>query len=233
MWKKGDIRRMFSAIAPRYDRLNRVLSFNMDPGWRRRLVERARPTPGERVLDLCAGTADICVEFCRSPAGAVVGVDFSPGMLARAKAKLAGLGLASRVRLVEADVLSLPFAPGCFDIVSIGFGLRNLLDYARGLEAMREALRPGGKLLILEAIAPSRSVFGRLYRFHLMFILPAIAAVFGDRISGYRYFSSSVSGFVGPSEIIRWLEAAGFVNIRSERLSAGIACLFYCEKPRQ
>lgn len=231
-WTKENAREMFSAVSPRYDRLNRILSLAMDRGWRRLMVDWAGVERGARVLDVCTGTADICIEFAsRALTGAITGVDFSRAMLDRAKEKLRRYGLESRVRLVEADVMALPFKKEGFDIVSAAFGLRNLVDYARGLAAMRGMLRDGGRLVVLEAIPPGRSLFGAVYRFYLSRFLPLAARLLGDRCGGFRYFSSSVRAFAGPAEICGWLRSSGFAGVRYKELAAGTACLFYGEKP--
>lgn len=227
---KGSIGQMFSRVSGKYDFLNLVLSFGMDRKWRRLLVDIARCRAQDRVLDLCTGTGDIAVEFARRAAG-VTGVDFSAEMLRNASEKAGRSDFPGRIRLVRADALRLPFGDSSFDIVSVGFGLRNLLDHRKGLIEMTRVLRPGGRLLILEMTAPDRSLFGRLYRFYLRHALPRIARLFGDRTDGYAYLSASVRSFAGAGEVAHWLRSCGLADVSARKVSLGIAYIYNGRKP--
>jgi len=228
------VRRMFGRIAPRYDLLNHLLSFQMDRWWRRRTARRfprVLGRPGARVLDLCCGTGDM-VAALRSRAVASVriyGVDFSRPMLERAAGKLGGTG--SACSLAEADALRLPFPDGGFDLVTTAFGFRNLADYKGALAEVYRVLAPGGEVGILEFSEPRSRLFGPLYGLYLRRLLPWI----GGRISGdraaYRYLQTSMAGFPAPLQLAGWMSEAGFTEVRVQELSGGIACLHAARKP--
>jgi demethylmenaquinone methyltransferase/2-methoxy-6-polyprenyl-1,4-benzoquinol methylase len=218
--------RMFSAIARRYDLLNHVLSGNVDRRWRRALVASAQTRAGDDVLDVATGTADVAIEFVRrARAGSITGVDLSPGMLDVGRGKLERAGLSGRIRLVEGDALSLPFANESFDVVTIAFGLRNFPDYARGVDEMARVLRPGGRLVVLEFLPP-RGAALLAYRAYLATFLPLAGRLISGSGEAYGYLAASIRGFLDPCEIETLLTAAGLARVESRRLTAGIAGLY-------
>lgn len=223
--KRSYVRQMFTAIAPRYDLLNHVLSLNVDRVWRRSAVRRLRwdATPGGLYLDLCAGTLDLAVELERQPGfgGTVVGADFVVPMLRR------GQGKAPGVRAVGADALVLPFPDGTFDGCMIAFGIRNLEDVGAGLAEMARILRPGGRLVILEFSMPSRWPVRPLYAFYFRHVLPRIGRLVSKHTSAYRYLPDSVSAFPEPTDLVASISAHGFAAVRHEALTFGVASL-YC-----
>ena len=223
--ESGRIRRMFGAIAPRYDRANRLLSLSVDRRWRRltRRELEGRLPPDPRILDLCTGTGDLALEF--SNLGSVVACDFSHPMLVLGRKKASRSGAGGRIEFVEGDALRLPFPDRSFDAVSIAFGLRNLESYRRGLAEMRRVLRPRGMLAILEFTLPTMPLFRSLYLFYFVRILPRLGGWISGHGQAYDYLSRSVRQFLAPEDLDRLLESAGFYEIRHRTLSAGIACL--------
>jgi demethylmenaquinone methyltransferase/2-methoxy-6-polyprenyl-1,4-benzoquinol methylase len=223
---------MFDRIAPRYDLLNRLLSAGTDVRWRRRAVDLLDRDPGARVLDLCTGTADLLVEALgRDPGSSGLGVDLSQPMLERGVAKLRRRGLQGRARLVGGDVERLPVAEGCFDGALVAFGIRNVADARAALAEVHRALRPGGRLVVLEFAMPS-GILGRLYRLYFTRILPLVGGlVSGDR-SAYSYLPASVARFPTPEGFGALMEEAGLVCVRWQLLTGGIACLHRGERPR-
>jgi demethylmenaquinone methyltransferase / 2-methoxy-6-polyprenyl-1,4-benzoquinol methylase len=218
--------RMFSAIARRYDLLNHVLSGNVDRRWRRALVTTTETRPGEDVLDVATGTADVAIEFARrARAGSITGVDLSPGMLGVGRDKLERAGLSGRIRLVEGDALSLPFADESFDVVTIAFGLRNLPDYGRGVAEMTRVLRPGGRLVVLEFLPP-RGAALLAYRAYLATFLPLAGRLISGSGEAYGYLAASIREFLDPTEVETLLATAGLARVESRRLTAGIAGLY-------
>jgi demethylmenaquinone methyltransferase/2-methoxy-6-polyprenyl-1,4-benzoquinol methylase len=216
---------MFDRIAPRYDLLNRLLSAGTDVRWRRRAVDLlAVPAPA-RILDLCTGTADLLREALRRDArNTGLGVDLSQAMLRRGAAKLARAGLDGRGRLAGGDGERLPVGAGLFDGALVAFGIRNIGDPVGALRELHRALRPGGRLVVLEFSVPG-GFLGRLYRFYFTRILPWVGGlVSGDR-TAYEYLPASVERFPTPGEFGALMEEAGFVSVRFELLSGGIACL--------
>ena len=234
---------MFSAIAPRYDLLNHVLSCNVDRLWwwrtARAFAEILRE-PQANVLDLCCGTCDMTLALRRQAARsgnasssghatknpkAIFGADFARPMLQRALPKIA----AKNILLVESDALRLPFAANHFDLVVSAFGFRNLADYDAGWREIYRVLRPGGEVGILDFSEPG-GILGAIYKIYFRRVLPAI----GARISGvrqaYSYLPASVTRFPQPPEMLRSMQDAGFRDVSWRPYSFGIAGLFRGKK---
>jgi demethylmenaquinone methyltransferase/2-methoxy-6-polyprenyl-1,4-benzoquinol methylase len=227
------VREMFGRIAPRYDFLNHLLSLDIDKIWRRRVARRFHGllhNPSARVLDLCCGTGDLALAFRKeAPAGAeIVGSDFVPEMLQRARAKAAGSR--AGVTFVEADALALPFKDGSFDLVSCSFGFRNLANYEKGLLEIFRVLKPGGAAAILEFAEPRGKLFGSLYRFYFQRVLPLLGGLISGSGSAYTYLPSSVSKFPSPEALQALFERAGYTEVRFERWTGGIVALHTARK---
>lgn len=212
---------MFGAIAPTYDLLNHLLSFNVDRRWRARAVGALGPAAGKRYLDLCAGTGDLALALlARSPLSRVVGADFSRPMLLRAPAKARRRKV--DLPLAEADALALPFKDGTFDGLAVAFGVRNFEDLDRGLSEMARVLKPGGRAVILEFSRP-RGLFGWAYRFYFGRVLPRVGRLVSKDAHAYGYLPATVEAFPGPGELASRLEAAGFGAVSHAPLTFGIA----------
>ncbi|MFQ5748786.1 MAG: bifunctional demethylmenaquinone methyltransferase/2-methoxy-6-polyprenyl-1,4-benzoquinol methylase UbiE [Planctomycetota bacterium] len=225
----GEVRAMFSHIAPRYDLLNRVLSLGLDQFWRRRAVRALALSPPARILDVCCGTGDLSLAFARRGCH-VVGIDFSGPMLplARAKARRRGLPLL----FLQGDALALPVASGNFDGASVAFGLRNLEDPFRGLQELHRILRPGGRVAILEFFSVEGVLWGRLFRFYFHVLLPRLARLTRVARNGaYAYLPASVDEFVSAAAFRAWIPAAGFELLADQKLAGGVARLMILRKP--
>lgn len=225
------VREMFSAIAPRYDLLNHVLSFNIDRWW---WWHTARSFAGilarrdARVLDLCCGTGDMAFALERQARGSgarIFGADFAHPMLERAARKSNGVS----PRWVEADALNLPFPDGSFDLVTSAFGFRNLADYDAGLREIVRVLRPGGELGILECSEP-RGIVGKLYGVYFRRVLPAIGTAVSGVKGAYAYLPASVGRFPAAPEMIDRMRAAGFGAASWTPYTFGTAGLFQGKK---
>jgi demethylmenaquinone methyltransferase / 2-methoxy-6-polyprenyl-1,4-benzoquinol methylase len=216
---------MFTAIAPRYDFLNHLLSLNVDRSWRRAAVSRLgwEARPDGVYLDLCAGTLDLAVELAQRAGfrGRVVGADFAVPMLQRGRHKAA----ADRVAPVAADALALPFPSGRFDGALVGFGVRNLADLDAGLREAARVLRPGGRLVILEFATPRFAPLRAAYLFYFRRVLPLIGRLVSKHRDAYSYLPESVLAFPDPEALVQRLERAGFHHTGFERLTAGICAL--------
>ena len=228
------VREMFGRIAPRYDLLNHLLSFQTDRWWRWRVARRFRSLlarPEARALDLCCGTGDLALALARQAhsSASIVGADFCHPMLERARAKMGAAGRAAR--LAEADALYLPFGDGSFDLVAAAFGFRNLADYHAGLSEIFRVLAPGGSVAILEFCEPGAGVFGRLYDVYFRKLLPRIGGVISGDSSAYRYLGSSVREFPSPARLAEWMAQAGFSEVKYARFTGGIACLHSGTRP--
>lgn len=226
-------RRLFARIARRYDFLNHLFSLNIDQAWRRRLVRLAEAQPGDKILDVCAGTGDIAIRFARgNGAGDIMGVDLTDEMLRIAQRKAEANRIASKITLLKGDGLNLPFSDNSFDIVSIGFGLRNLGHHQRGISEMVRVLRPDGRLLILEFSPPEDNLLGRLYNLYLNAVIRAVGGIISGSAEAYRYLSTSIASFPRPQQIVEFMRAEGLEQLRCERLSGGIAYIYRGQKQR-
>lgn len=217
---------MFDAIAPRYDLLNRILSLGIDQRWRRRLVRALELRAGGRVLDHATGTADLALLIARSEMVQVVGVDPSVEMLRIGREKVAAAGLAERVTLQRGDAEDLgDFADGCFDAVSMAFGIRNVPDRAKALRELARVTRPGGKVAILELSEPRGGAFASVARWHVHSVVPWV----GGLLSGsreYRYLQRSIAAFPPPEEFRALMEASGLRVERVDPLTFGVCHLY-------
>ena len=224
------VREMFTSIAPRYDLLNHVLSFNVDRMWWRRTACTFRPIlerPEARVLDLCCGTGDMTFALrrrARKSAPRIVGADFSHAMLQRATAK-SDEGNGSVPGWIEADALNLPFPDCHFDLVTSAFGFRNLADYDAGLREIFRVLRPGGECGILDFGEP-QGVMGALYRIYFKQVLPRLGTMISGVSGPYAYLPASVERFPAPEEMIARMRAAGFAEANWTPYTFGIAGLY-------
>jgi len=224
--QRAAVERMFSAIAPRYDFLNRVLSAGRDRVWRREAIRATALPPGGRLLDLCTGTGDMALEAARQfPTATVAGVDFSAAMIDLGRRKIARARVADRVRLCVAPAEALPFGDGVFDAVTVAFGLRNVPERRQALAEIRRVLTPAGRAVILEFTTPSRRWFRRVYLWYFHRILPAIGGFISGHPSAYRYLPASVRDFPPPEELAAWMTEAGFHDVSYRFLTAGIAAI--------
>jgi demethylmenaquinone methyltransferase/2-methoxy-6-polyprenyl-1,4-benzoquinol methylase len=222
---------MFDAIAPRYDLLNHVLSAGLDRRWRKRAIDELRLQHGSRVLDLCTGTADLAIEAVRRGTGAtVVGVDFAGQMLRLASRKIASLGLGRAIRFVRGDATNIPLADGSCDAVTIGFGIRNVVDPRAALAEIARVVRPGGRLAILEFGEPRLPGIRALYAWYFKSALPRIGRTISKHDSAYSYLPASVGTFPPPAEFANTIAATGFSQVRAIPLTFGIVYLYVAER---
>lgn len=215
------VQKMFSGVARRYDLLNQVLSLGIHHRWRRQVVAGLKLSPSDHVLDLCCGTGDLAFEIL--PQARCTASDFTWNMLTLAKQK-------SRARqaplpLTAADALALPFASGSFDAATVGFGLRNLQDMSQGLREIRRALKPGGRLAVLEFSQPTHWLLRRPYGFYLDVLLPRLGEVLSHRGEAYRYLADSIRGFPEPETLVQMMLDAGYAQAEFRRLSGGIVAI--------
>lgn len=220
---------MFSAIAPRYDLLNRVLSVGRDVAWRREAV-RAIPPPlpdhSLAVLDVACGTADVALEVLRqSPGARVVGVDFSLPMLHLGKEKIRSLGLNGQCLLAGADALSLPFRSNLFDAALIAFGIRNVADRLAGIAEMARMVRPGGRVIVLEFSRPRLWPFRWLYETYFTRLFPWIGRRVSGHPSAYGYLPASVLAYPSPEGFCQLMRDAGLEMVGYRPMTGGIVTL--------
>ncbi len=224
------VSRMFTEVSPRYDLLNRVLSMGLDTGWRRLAVRMARPAGARRVLDLATGTGDLALEFVRTKGfeGEVLGLDFSADMVRRARQKATARHVSNRAQFRKGDALEIPEPDGFFDIVSIGFGVRNFADAERGLLEAHRVLAPGGRLVVLEFFKRRENP---LLRFYLDEIMPRIGRWISRSPTAYSYLRHSTQGFLSPDEFVSLLHSLDFSPVVVKKLTWGIAHCIVATKP--
>ena len=211
----AEVRSMFDAIARVYDPMNRILTAGLDGRWRRRTAE-AVVHAGDRVLDACCGTGDLALADQRA-GGTVTGLDFSDRMLERARRK------SDSIQWIQGDALALPFPDGSFDVVTVGFGVRNLADLERGLAELRRVLRPGGRLGVLDITIP-RGVLRPFYSVWFDRIVPLLGKALPGG-SAYTYLPASVRRFPGAPELAGLIRAAGFDQVEYRLFAGGIVAL--------
>ena len=220
------VRGMFDQVAPRYDLLNHILSFQIDKYWRHRTVKRIQKIldrPEARVLDLACGTGDLTLAMTRAGKARVIGSDFCHPMLTGAAAKNAKL-------LFEADALTLPIASESVDLVTCAFGFRNFVNYRRGMTEIRRVLKPGGTAAILEFSTPPNAIFRSGYQFYSNQILPRVGAMLSGAKEAYTYLPESVKKFPAAEPLAQEFREAGFAQVEYERMTFGIAALHLAKK---
>lgn len=220
---------MFDTIAPRYDLLNRINSFGLDRGWRRRTVESLQLLPGHRVLDLATGTADLAIEMAEKLELEVIGLDPSAQMLAIGQQKVKKGGLEARVKLVEGDAQALPFPDGHFDRVTIAFGIRNVPDRLKALKEIERVLKRGGRLAVLELSEPKQGLLGKLAQLHVSTVVPTVGALLSGG-EAYRYLRTSIAAFPPAEEFKKMIEAAGLNVQLVEPMTFGACHLYVAHK---
>lgn len=223
------VRKMFGEIAPKYDRMNHLLSMQTDRYWRWRTTRIAPPQGNDPVLDLCTGTGDLAFAYDRAAGGRipVVGADFCPQMLEVAREKQQRLGIGDRMRFVEADAQDLPFDDNSFQLVSVAFGLRNVADTDRGIREMTRVCRPGGRVVILEFSMPTHQPFRAMYGFYFRHVLPRIGQWLArNTTEAYAYLPASVGEFPAGEALTARMREAGLSQTRFVPLTFGVATLY-------
>lgn len=223
------VQHMFNEIAPRYDRLNHILSFGMDRVWWNRAAryfDSILKQPESRVLDLCCGTADMTAALLRrrpttAATAPILAIDFSHEMIERGRTKLAG----RPVEFVEADALALPLQVASQTLVVSAFGFRNLADYTAGLREIHRVLQPGGSLGILDFSEPA-GLIGSAYRLYFRHVLPRIGGLISGSGASYRYLPASVERFPTPEVFCDMMREAGFTDVRWQPYLFGVAGLW-------
>ena len=225
--KAEAIEKMFDAVAPRYDLLNRVLSLGIDRYWRTRAVRLLADEQPTRVLDVATGTADLAIKAERMlHPREVVGVDLSAEMLQYGRAKLDRLGLTPRISLVQGDAENLPFPDDAFGAALVAFGVRNFEDLDAGLRGIRRVLQPGAALVVLEFSRPRTFPIKQLYAWYSRHVLPRIGGALSPEQSAYEYLPNSVAEFPDGPDFLDRMAASGFTDLQWEPLTFGIASLY-------
>ena len=225
--KRIQIRRMFNNIAPYYDKICHILSFNIDRLWRKRLVKLVAERKPANIVDIATGTGDVAISMAiHIPNSQILGIDLAEEMLKVAQQKIERLNIKSDIRLLCEDAENLSLSGNSFDVVTISFGIRNFENIDKGLSECYRILREGGSLFIMEFSTPKHKVFNILYRFYSKYILPVIGQVISKDDKAYKYLPESIVEFNQDHEFTELLQNSGFDNCTSMALSNGIAHIY-------
>ena len=227
MAKKEYIEKLFDKIAPDYDKLNHILSLNIDKGWRkkavREIVDSDEPLA---ILDVACGTGDFTIEIAKKAANGsrITGIDLSEGMMKVGREKIEAAGL--QATLEAGDCEALTYADNTFHRISVGFGVRNFEHLELGLSQMHRVLKPGGKLVILELSVPTNPFIRWCYKLYFLNILPAIGGMVSGNRGAYEYLPASVLHFPAPDKFTAMMREAGFAEVKHKAFTFGI-CRMY------
>jgi len=224
--------RMFDRIAHRYDLLNHLLSFGQDFAWRKKLIGFLPERNNQIILDLATGTGDVLLSILNrsTKISRAYGVDMARNMLKKGQQKIAEKGLQDQIYLFPADAMALPFALDSFDVVTIAFGIRNVVDVEHTLKEIYRVLKTHGKVLILEFSLPENPFLCKIYLFYFRKILPLIGGVISGDFSAYQYLNRTVEKFPHGAAFLQHLVMAGFTNVRNFPLTFGVATIYTGDK---
>ncbi len=216
------VRSMFDRIVPRYDLMNHLMTFGMDIRWRGTIARQAAAM-GDAVLDVATGTGDVAFAIRQAGARMVIGLDFSPEMIAAANAKARERH--APIDFLVGDAMHLPFPDGAFDACTVSFGLRNMPDYAAAIAEMTRVLRPGGRFICLEMTPYRTPVLSQLFSFYFDHIVPLIGGLLSGDIGAYRYLPKSVAAFPTSPQLIMLMRHAGLTNTHVTMLGGGTVAI--------
>jgi demethylmenaquinone methyltransferase/2-methoxy-6-polyprenyl-1,4-benzoquinol methylase len=220
---------LFAAIARRYDLLNDLQSFGLHRRWKRRVAELAAVAPGVRALDLCCGTGDIAFALARRGAE-TTGLDFSPQMLEVAASRHFKFP-SSNLKFMQGDAQQIPFPNNSFDIVTVGYGLRNLASWERGLDEMFRVAQPGARLIVLDFGRPANVLWRKIYFMHLKLSVPLIGWLFCGNVQAYAYILESLKQYPAQLAVAEKMRQLKLANVRMINLLGGAMAINYGEKP--
>lgn len=229
--KSEMVRGMFNDIAPTYDRLNHILSFDIDKLWRRRVVRIVGKLGAKYIMDMATGTGDLAIALARNIEGSkIYGADFSSEMLAVAEKKIAALALSERISLTECNAENIPLADEAVDCATVAFGVRNFEHQREALTEMKRTIKRGGYLIVLEFSNPRFALVRWCYRLYSHYILPAIGRLVSKHATAYTYLPESIDEFASPKAFSQLLEEVGFERVERKSQSFGIAHIYIAHK---
>ena len=222
--RPADVARMFDAVAGRYDAMNAVMTFGQERRWRRVVARAVGAAPGQRVLDLAAGTGASSTPFAAAGA-TTIACDFSAGMLAEGRRRH------PQLTFVAGDALRLPFADDSFDAVTISFGLRNVASVANALAELARVTRPGGRLVVLETARPPASSLRAAHGLYVDHVLPRVARLFTSSPEAYRYLAESATAWLSQADLAEAIRAAGWEQVAWQDLMFGAVAVHTARRP--
>lgn len=227
--KKEQVKKMFNTIAGRYDFMNRLLTMRIDVLWRRKAVNLVKEYPHSAILDIATGTGDFAIELARLNPAKITGIDIAEKMLEIGRQKVAQKQLSGIIELVDGDSENLQFPDNSYDLVTSAFGVRNFENLSKGLSEIHRVLKPGGRLLVLEASEPSGMPLKKLYKAYMSKICPAIGATFSEN-KAYDYLQRSVAAFPSGKNFEAELIGVGFTDTQFIPLTMGVVTIYIAKK---
>ncbi|WP_407889833.1 demethylmenaquinone methyltransferase [Levilactobacillus sp. N40-8-2] len=227
------VQAIFDKIAPQYDQMNSVISLGTHRVWRKRVMAMMAVHPGDFALDLCCGTGDWTLALAKAvgPAGRVVGLDFSPVMLQEATVKIRAVKLTDRITLRQGDAMHLPYPDNSFNVVTIGFGLRNVPDANQVLREMARVVKPGGQVVCLETSQPTNPVIHVGWQIYFGHLVPLMGSVVAHHYQAYNYLQRSTHDFVSVDQLATMFTAAGLTRVSYDQFNLGAAAVHFGYKP--
>ena len=218
---------VFHSVADKYDLMNDLMSFGIHRLWKRFTIDCAGVRPGQKILDLAGGTGDLTAKFSRlvGESGEVILADINDSMLKVGREKLRNKGLVNNIRYVQANAENLPFPDNYFDLITIGFGLRNVTHKDQALASMYRALKPGGRLLVLEFSKPTNAVMSQLYDFYSFKVLPKMGQLVAKDSDSYQYLAESIRMHPDQETLKAMMESVGFEQVTYHNLTQGVVAL--------
>ena len=225
--KASLVAEVFHSVAAKYDVMNDIMSLGIHRLWKRYTVDCSGVRSGHKILDLAGGTGDLAIQFARltGAEGRVVVADINASMLQVGRDRLRDAGVTGNVEWVQADAEQLPFPDNHFDLVTIAFGLRNTTDKVQALQSMYQALKPGGRVLVLEFSKPCHDILSKAYDWYSFNLLPAMGKAIANDASSYRYLAESIRMHPDQNTLEEMMQQAGFEQTGFENLSGGIVAL--------
>lgn len=227
---KEKVRSMFNDIAPKYDFLNHFLSAGIDIRWRKKVRRLLAPEKPKKILDVATGTGDLAIELSKLNADQIIGVDIATEMLEFGRKKIITKKLEKIIELYEGDAENLKFPDNNFDAITVAFGVRNFENLHLGLKEMQRVLKPGGIVAVLEFSKPKAFPIKQLYNFYFKYILPVMGKTVSKSNEAYTYLPDSVQTFAEDKVFLSELIKAGFKEAKQNRLTMGIATIYYATK---
>lgn len=229
--KTEQVRDMFDSIAPAYDFMNRAMTFGIDKWWRTLAVKMIKKQSPHAILDVATGTADLAIKLATAlPSACVTGVDLSERMIELGKQKVAAKGISDRIALQPADCLHLPFADGCFDCVTVAYGVRNFEHLSEGYSQMFRVLKPGGMICVIELSTPQSPLVRPFYNLYTRTLIPAAGRLISKDTRAYSYLPESIAAVPQGDKMLKLMSDAGFSNCKCRKLTFGTCSIYTATK---